>query len=113
MNGIKLDGFDIEKLRERLRKMTDAQLLEFGRADPQLCSPKANFGKPPREVFVIQLKEARAEWRRIIRKDHGRTPYTPSCHFDDGFYGCFHDSAAGQFHENVVADFVFAHIQHT
>jgi hypothetical protein len=32
MNGIKLEGFDIEKLRERLQKMTDAQLLEFGRA---------------------------------------------------------------------------------
>ena len=64
MNGIKLEGFDIEKLRERLRKMTDAQLLEFGRAARQLCSPEANFGKPPREVFVIQLEEARAEWRR-------------------------------------------------
>jgi len=44
--------------------MSDAQLLEFGRAARQLCSPEANFGKPPREVFVIQLKEARAEWRR-------------------------------------------------
>jgi hypothetical protein len=64
MNGIKLEGFDIAKLRERLRKMTDAQLLEFGRAARQLCGPEANFGKPPREVFVTQLKEARAEWRR-------------------------------------------------
>jgi hypothetical protein len=64
MNGIKLESFDIEKLRERLRKMTDAQPLEFGRDGRQLCSPEANFGKPPREVFVIQLEEARAEWRR-------------------------------------------------
>jgi hypothetical protein len=64
MNEIKLESFDIETLRERLQKMTDAQLLEFGRAARQLCGPEANFGKPPREVFVIQLKEARAEWRR-------------------------------------------------
>jgi hypothetical protein len=64
MNEIQIESFDIEKLRERLRKMSDAQLLEFGRAARQLCSPEANFGKPPREVFVIQLEEARAEWRR-------------------------------------------------
>jgi hypothetical protein len=31
MNEIKLESFDIEKLRERLRKMTDAQLLEGSR----------------------------------------------------------------------------------
>ena len=72
MNGIKLEGFDIEKLRERLRKMSDAQLLEFGRAGRQLCSPEANFGKPPREVFVIQLQEARAEWARR----HPKNPTT-------------------------------------
>jgi hypothetical protein len=64
MQGIGLEGFDIEKLRERLQKMTDAQLLEFGRAARRLCGPEATFGKPPREVFVTQLKEARAEWRR-------------------------------------------------
>jgi hypothetical protein len=64
MQKSRLEGFDIEKLLERLQKMTDAQLLEFGRAARHLCSPEANFGKPPREVFVIQLEEARAEWRR-------------------------------------------------
>jgi len=36
MNCIKLKSFDIEEQRERLRKMTDAQLLEFGRAGRQL-----------------------------------------------------------------------------
>ena len=29
-----------------------------------MCSPMANFGKPPRKVFVIQLEEVKAEWRR-------------------------------------------------
>jgi hypothetical protein len=78
LNGIKLEGFDIEKLRERLRKMTDAQLPEFGRAGRQLCSPEANFGKPPREVFVIQLQRRVLNGEEDIRKDDGRTPCTPS-----------------------------------
>jgi hypothetical protein len=61
---VQIDEFDIEKHRERLRKMTDKQLLETGRSAKYMCSPQANFQKPPREVFVIQLAEARAEWRR-------------------------------------------------
>jgi hypothetical protein len=47
MNGIKLEGFDIEKLRERLRKMTDEELREFGKAARYMVSPRANMGKPP------------------------------------------------------------------
>jgi hypothetical protein len=61
---IGFDEFDVDALRVRLQKMSDSQLVEFGRAAAVMCSPQANFGKPPREVFVIQLKEARAEWRR-------------------------------------------------
>ena len=64
MNGIKLEGFDIEKLRERLRKMSDKELREFGTAARHMVSPKANMGKPPLPAFVVQLEEARAEWRR-------------------------------------------------
>ena len=55
---------DVDALRARLRKMTYAQLLEFGEAARDMCSPKANVRKPRRDVFVIQLKQARAEWRR-------------------------------------------------
>ena len=55
---------DLEELRERLRKMTDQQLRQFGEAGKFMCSPGANFGKPPRKPFLIQLEEARAEWRR-------------------------------------------------
>jgi len=29
-----------------------------------MCSAKANAGKPPLEVFVVQLEEVIAEWRR-------------------------------------------------
>ena len=53
-----------EELRARLRKMTDNELRRFGRAARNTCSPEANRSKPPREEFVIQLEEARAEWKR-------------------------------------------------
>jgi hypothetical protein len=49
---------DVKEVRERLRKMSDGQLVEFGKAAAVMCSPKANFGRPPREAFVIQLKES-------------------------------------------------------
>jgi hypothetical protein len=55
---------NLEELRARLRKMTDSELSRFGKAAKFMCSPGANLGKPPREAFVVQLEEARAEWRR-------------------------------------------------
>jgi hypothetical protein len=62
------DDFDVEALRVRLRKMTDEELRKFGRAANYMCSPYANMGKPPRDVFVIQLAEARAEWQNRKEK---------------------------------------------
>ena len=52
-------GFDseqiiLEKLRERLRRMTDEELIEFGK----------NVRKPAENPFQRQLDEARAEWKR-------------------------------------------------
>jgi hypothetical protein len=56
---------------DRLRKMTDEELIREGKAGRYLCSPMANFGKPPRKVFVVQLEEVKAEWRRRHPKgDH-------------------------------------------
>lgn len=52
----------------RLRKMTDEELIRHGKAGHYLCSPMANFGKPPRKVLVIQLEEVKAEWRRRHQK---------------------------------------------
>ena len=56
-----------EELRARLRKMTDNELRQFGRAARNMCSPEANRGKPPREEFVTQLEEARVEWKRRFK----------------------------------------------
>ena len=58
------DGVDRDELRERLRKMSDNQLIEFGRAARFMCSSEASFGEPPRAAFVDQLNAAREEWRR-------------------------------------------------
>lgn len=55
---------DVEEMRDRFRQMTDEQLLSYGKAAANMCTPLANFGHPPREAFLIQLREARAEWRR-------------------------------------------------
>ena len=55
---------DPEQLRQRLRKMNDAELLRFGQAARYMCSPEANLGHPPRASFVVQLREAREEWKR-------------------------------------------------
>jgi len=54
------DCIDIEAFRVRLRRMTDTELLLFGKDNRYMCSPYANVGKPPLEAFVIQLREARA-----------------------------------------------------
>ena len=54
---------DLEAIRERLRKMTDRELLEYGRAGAYMVSPQASYG-PTRPTFIIQLAETRAEWKR-------------------------------------------------
>jgi hypothetical protein len=60
---IAIADIDLEQLRARLRKMTDEELRRFGRAARFMCSPRANLGKPPRGVFMVQLAEAKAEWQ--------------------------------------------------
>jgi hypothetical protein len=53
----------IEQIRERIRKMSDLELRQYGRAARDLSDPKKSFG-PPNPAFKIQLDEARAEWKR-------------------------------------------------
>ena len=51
-----------EELRERLRQMSDLELRRFGQRARKLSDPKMNFGST--EPHVVELEEARAEWRR-------------------------------------------------
>jgi hypothetical protein len=53
-----------DELRARLGKMNDTQLLRQGKAAAYMCDPRNGHGEPPRQTFVIQLDECRAEWRR-------------------------------------------------
>jgi len=53
-----------EELRTRLKKMSDPDLLRFGQAAKYMCSLEASLGHPPRESFVVQLRETRGEWKR-------------------------------------------------
>ena len=55
---------NLQALRTRLHKMTDQQLLRFGQTARYMCSSGANLGEPPREIFVVQLREVRTEWQR-------------------------------------------------
>ena len=57
------DEIDVDDLRVRLSNMTDETLLRFGLTAAYMCSPEAKYHEP-REAFVVQLEEARSEWRR-------------------------------------------------
>jgi hypothetical protein len=51
-----------DELRTRLRDMSDLELRRFGQRARQLSDPKMNLGAT--EPHVLELEEARAEWRR-------------------------------------------------
>jgi hypothetical protein len=51
-----------EELRKRLREMSNLELRCFGERARKLSDPKMNFGAT--EPHVVELDEARAEWRR-------------------------------------------------
>jgi hypothetical protein len=56
------DEFDVDKERERLRKLSDRELIrEVAR---YMRSPATKFRKPPRDEFVIELRLCQEEWRR-------------------------------------------------
>jgi hypothetical protein len=55
---------DLEDIRARLRSMSEDALLRYGRSAAYVASPQASHGRKPLEAFVVQLSEARAEWRR-------------------------------------------------
>jgi hypothetical protein len=49
------------KLRQRLRNMSDQELIKFGKSVRLLCGGRVGIMENP---FEAQLAEARAEWRR-------------------------------------------------
>jgi hypothetical protein len=59
---------DLDKLRDRLRKMSNEELRKFGKAAAFMCTSEANLGKTPNQDFVTQLDEARNEWKRRMKR---------------------------------------------
>ena len=55
------DETHLEKLRERLRLMSDEELIKFGKQVRALSAPRVGVAHDP---WPAQLKEAREEWRR-------------------------------------------------
>jgi hypothetical protein len=51
----------LQKLRERLRQMSDGELIKFGKMARGLSAPRVSVTPDP---WKAQLEEARAEWRR-------------------------------------------------
>jgi hypothetical protein len=52
----------VEDIRSELARMTDAQLTEHGKALRAFCKPTPGRGID--KGWLMQLNEARAEWRR-------------------------------------------------
>jgi hypothetical protein len=52
------NDIDLEAIRKRIAAMSDAQLLEYGRAAATMAR------RSKRETWCVQLAEARAEWHR-------------------------------------------------
>jgi hypothetical protein len=57
----------LQKLRERLRLMSDEELVKFGKTVRGLSEPRVGFTPDP---WHAQLQEARAEWRHRHPKAH-------------------------------------------
>jgi hypothetical protein len=51
----------LQKLRERLREMSDDDLIKFAKIVRSLSEPRVSVTPDP---WKAQLEEARAEWRR-------------------------------------------------
>jgi hypothetical protein len=55
------DEVQLQRLRERLRQLSDDELIKFGKMVRGLSEPRVSITPDP---WKDQLNEARAEWRR-------------------------------------------------
>jgi hypothetical protein len=95
MKGGTDNEIDLEVLRTRLRKMDDQELRRFGLAVNFMCSLGANLGKPPRQTFIIQLEEARAEQERR-KLEKGTQDMTAKDYLDPkGYWSCLIEGGLG------------------
>ena len=55
---IQMEKEDPGRIRERIHRMSDSELLRYGQAARYMADPKNNHGKP-NPSFQVQLNEAR------------------------------------------------------
>src|SRR6516162_4185233 len=72
LNGIAFESPEVQlqKLRERLRLMSDEELVKFGKMVRGLAQPRVSVMPDP---WKEQLQEARAEWSAGIPKHSEQT----------------------------------------
>lgn len=57
--------FTVEDFRRRIQAMSDEKLVQTGKAARYMADPLNSADKRSvRDVFVVQLRECRAEWAR-------------------------------------------------
>src|ERR1700724_3760333 len=54
------DPENAAEIRERVRKMSDEELLRYGAICKSICSTETNLNKSSLDAWTIQLQEARA-----------------------------------------------------
>jgi hypothetical protein len=59
---------EIHVLRERLRKMSDCDLLLFGVTTEYLSSRSTDSGQTSNDAVSVELAEAQAEWKMRFPK---------------------------------------------
>jgi hypothetical protein len=60
---VAIDESDIEGLRQRLRRMSNPELLLFGVTTKCLCSLETSPDQSPPGGVLVQFMEAREEWK--------------------------------------------------
>jgi hypothetical protein len=70
---IQMEKEDLGRIRERIHRMSDSELLRYGQAARYMADPRNNAGEP-NPSFQVQLDEARLEWRRR----HSKLPLSES-----------------------------------
>jgi hypothetical protein len=68
------DRENAAEIRERVRKMSDPELLRYGAVCKSMCSPETKLDTPSLDAWTVQLQEARAEWL----KRHPELPLSES-----------------------------------
>lgn len=61
--------WNVEEFRERIRKMTDAELIRYGKAARYMADPRNSADrKTVLAAHRVQLQECIAEWKRRYPK---------------------------------------------